>query len=82
MDFEKIQDNLIASLKKNIKKPLVSRNIMTFPVKVVDENDSIAYTGELLKKYGHSGIPIVNTAGALTGIITRKDIDRAIKHGL
>jgi tRNA nucleotidyltransferase (CCA-adding enzyme) len=81
-DFERIQDNLIASLKKNIKKPLVSRNIMTFPVKVIDENDSILYAGELLKKYGHSGIPIVNTSGTLTGIITRKDIDRAIKHGL
>lgn len=80
--FEKIQQILTASLKKNIKKPLVSKNIMTFPVKVVDENDSIAYTGELLKKYGHSGIPIVNSAGALMGIITRKDIDRAIKHGL
>jgi tRNA nucleotidyltransferase (CCA-adding enzyme) len=82
IDFEKIQNILTASLKKNIKNPLVSKNIMTFPVKVVGENDSIAYTGELLKKYGHSGIPIVNPEGVLTGIITRKDIDRAIKHGL
>jgi len=55
---------------------------MTFPVKVVNENDSISYTGEILKKYGHSGIPIVNAYGALAGIITRKEIDRAIKHGL
>jgi tRNA nucleotidyltransferase (CCA-adding enzyme) len=82
MDFEKIQDALVASIKKNIKKPLVSRDIMTFPVKVVNENDSIVYAGELLKKYGHSGIPILNMEGVLTGVITRKDIDRAIKHGL
>jgi tRNA nucleotidyltransferase (CCA-adding enzyme) len=80
--YDKIQGVLIASLKKNIRKPSVASNIMTFPVKVVGENDSIAYTGELLKKYGHSGIPIVNDTGAITGIITRKDIDRAIKHGL
>ncbi|MHB1348015.1 MAG: CBS domain-containing protein, partial [Candidatus Humimicrobiaceae bacterium] len=82
MDFESIAQILTASLKKNIKKPLVAKNIMTFPVKVVREDDSISYTGELLKKYGHSGIPIINSSGDLTGIITRKDIDRAIKHGL
>ena len=82
MDFKKIRGNLIASLEKNIKKPLTAKDIMTFPVKVINENDSISYTGELLKKYGHSGIPIMNSSGVLTGIITRKDIDRAIKHGL
>ncbi|MHB8278661.1 MAG: CBS domain-containing protein [Candidatus Humimicrobiaceae bacterium] len=81
-DFEKIKDILISSIKKNIKKPIVSKNIMTFPVRVVDEDESIAYTSELLKKYGHSGIPIINAKGILTGIITRKDIDKAIKHGL
>ncbi|MCE5329669.1 CBS domain-containing protein [bacterium] len=81
-DFEKIEKILIDSLKKNIKKPVVSKNIMTFPVRLIEENKSIAYASELLKKYGHSGIPIVNTKGILTGIITRKDIDKAIKHGL
>lgn len=82
MDFEKIQNMLLASIKKNIKKPVVSKNIMTFPVRVIDENVSISYASELLKKYGHSGIPIVNAKGILTGMITRKDIDKAIKHGL
>jgi len=82
INFEKITEILISSLKKNIKQPVVSKNIMTFPVRVINENETIANASNLLKKYGHSGIPIINEEGILTGIITRKDIDKAIKHGL
>lgn len=82
LSFEKIKEMLISSLKKNIKKPLVAKNIMTSPVKVVNENETINNVSNLLKKYGHSGIPIVNSEGLISGIITRKDIDKAIKHGL
>lgn len=81
-DFGKVEKILVDSLKKNIKRPVLSKNIMTFPVKLIEENKSIEYASDLLKKYGHSGIPIVNSEGILTGIITRKDIDKAIKHGL
>jgi tRNA nucleotidyltransferase (CCA-adding enzyme) len=49
---------------------------------VVNEDESIKKVNDKLKKYGHSGIPIVSSTNSLAGIITRKDTDKAIKHGL
>jgi tRNA nucleotidyltransferase (CCA-adding enzyme) len=82
MEFDEIEQKILAALDKNIKKPVLARDIMSYPVRVVNEDESIASVNELLKKYGHSGIPIVDSGNGLVGIITRKDIDKAIKHGL
>ena len=82
MEFIEIEQKILTALGKNIKKPVLAKDIMSYPVKVVSEDESIASVNELLKKYGHSGIPIVDSNSRLAGIITRKDIDKAIKHGL
>ena len=80
--FGKIENMIISSLYKNIKKPVMAKDIMSFPIRVVNEKDSIAAVNGLLQKYGHTGIPIIDSENNLVGIITRKDIDRAVKHGL
>ncbi|MBN1299257.1 MAG: CBS domain-containing protein, partial [Actinobacteria bacterium] len=82
MDFDEIENRIIASLYKYIKKPVLVKDIMSYPIRVVNEDESIFSVNELLKKYGHSGIPIVDAKNNIVGIITRKDVDRAIKHGL
>ncbi len=82
MSMDEIEKKIVDSLKKNIKEPVLAGDVMSYPVKVVGENVSIAEVSRLLKKYGHSGIPIVDSDNNIVGIITRKDIDRAIGHGL
>ncbi len=82
MSFEDIESKLLHSLKKNIKKPILAKDVMSYPVRVVKEDVKISRVDEILKKYGHSGIPIVDKDDNIVGIITRKDIDKAIGHGL
>ena len=82
MAHEVIEKKITSALSRNIGKPVTAKDIMSYPVRVVNEDDSIKNVNEKLKKYGHSGIPIVSSDESLAGIITRKDIDRAIKHGL
>ena len=82
MSFEDIENKVVSSLKKNIKKPVLARDVMSYPVQVVKENLNISHVNEILKKYGHSGIPIVDKKDYLVGIITRKDVDKAMGHGL
>jgi tRNA nucleotidyltransferase (CCA-adding enzyme) len=82
MDYTVIEKKITAALSRNIKKPITARAIMSYPVKVVNEDESIKKVNDKLKKYGHSGIPIVSSTNSLAGIITRKDTDKAIKHGL
>lgn len=82
MGMDEVEKKIVSSLKKNIKEPVLAGDVMSYPVKVVGENVSIAEVSGMLKKYGHSGIPIVDNDNNIVGIITRKDIDRAIGHGL
>ncbi len=82
LDFKEIEERITRSLKKNIKKPALAADIMSFPVRTVSQEQSIREVDRILKTFGHSGIPIVDKNGELAGIITRKDVDKAIKHGL
>jgi len=82
IDIGKIEDRIRRSLKKNIEKPLLASDIMSYPVKTITHNASIKQVDKILKTFGHSGIPIVDNDGHLTGIITRKEVDKAVKHGL
>jgi tRNA nucleotidyltransferase (CCA-adding enzyme) len=80
--FEDIEKKVINSLKKNIDKPLLAKDIMSYPVRTISLDHSMKQVDRMLKKFGHSGVPIVGKTGLLVGIITRKDVDKAIKHGL
>ena len=80
--FAEIENKIISSLYRHVKKPLLAKDIMSYPIRVINEDESISSANDFLKKYGHSGIPIVDGKKNLAGIITRKDVDRAMKHGL
>ena len=82
---EKIDDVLVR-LKKEIElkvaKPHLVKDIMSFPVITVTPETTIAEVGELLLKYGHTGVPVVDDNKQLQGVISRRDVDKALKHGL
>jgi len=77
--------SVILSLKKeilqNVQKPSLVKDIMSYPVKTVSPDTTIGEVSELLLKYGHTGLPVVKD-NILFGIISRRDVDKALKHGL
>jgi len=82
LTFEDIRKKIIDSIKKNTKTPATAKDIMTFPVRIASEEETILQISKILNTYGHSGVPILDANKKLSGVITRKDIDKAIKHGL
>ncbi|UWG98777.1 CBS domain-containing protein [Dehalobacter sp. DCM] len=62
-------------------RPNTVRDIMSYPVKTVHPETSIEEVSEMLLKYGHTGLPVVQEQ-KLVGIISRRDVDKAYKHGL
>ncbi|NLM20453.1 MAG: CBS domain-containing protein [Peptococcaceae bacterium] len=79
-------DSVLTQLKNEIRsrvtKPYLIKDIMSFPVKTVSPDTSIAEVGELLLKYGYTGVPVVDNKEQLKGVISRRDVDKALKHGL
>ncbi|MDZ7705154.1 MAG: CBS domain-containing protein [Trueperaceae bacterium] len=63
--------------------PLQSaRALMSTPLRTIRADTSLADAQATLLRYGHNGAPVVDDSGALVGVISRRDLDRALRHGL
>jgi tRNA nucleotidyltransferase (CCA-adding enzyme) len=56
-------------------------DIMSRPVRFVDADTPVTEALVTAQRYDHSGI-CVNEAEDLVGIVTRRDLDKAMRHGL
>lgn len=80
-DAEKVMRQLKSEIHKNVGKPNLIRDIMSYPVKTISPLTKMENAGEMLLKYGHTGVPVVEE-NKLVGVISRRDVDKALKHGL
>ncbi|MFA6808713.1 MAG: CBS domain-containing protein, partial [Eubacteriales bacterium] len=74
-------EKLKEEIQLRIKEQNIVRDIMSYPVKTVSEDAKMEDVGKLLLRYGHTGFPVVNNE-KLVGVISRRDVDKALKHNL
>ncbi len=48
----------------------------------VRENDSVRNAGLMIKSTGHRGFPVLDEKGSLVGMVTRKDINKALADNI
>jgi len=76
-----ILEQLRAAIQSRAKRPYLVRDMMSYPVKTVSPDTKLGEVEQILLRYGHTGMP-VTVDDRLVGIISRRDVDKAIKHGL
>ncbi|MFD2705075.1 CBS domain-containing protein [Salibacterium lacus] len=69
-------------LGQSISSPVTAEAIMSAPVKTITEDVRVDEAKKRLIYYGHNGFPVVDTNDELIGIISRRDIDKAVQHHL
>lgn len=79
-DLEKIVHDLVNALKE-IPSPMLAKDLMSRPVKTIGQDTKIEEASNLMLRYGHTGFPVVD-GDQLVGIISRRDVDKAIHHKL
>ena len=80
--LEEARRQLIEVLRTRVK-PLVTVNqIMSYGVHTLAENATVSEAGDMMRRYGHEGFPVVDGRGRIVGILTRREIDRALHHHL
>lgn len=70
-----------AALPGAVRKPLTAVDIMSHPPRFVEAEDTVAHAMVLCQQHRQSGM-LVGKPRALSGIVTREDLDKAIGHEL
>lgn len=68
-------------LKHIILPALTAKDMMSTPVRVIAPDTTIETASKMLYRYGHTGFPVVEN-DRITGIISRRDVDKALHHQL
>jgi len=76
-----VRARLLAALEEQVEPPVLVREIMSTNVHTLKLDMSVQEAARLMRRYGHEGFPVVD-GERLVGILTRRDIDRALHHGL
>ncbi len=80
-EISDILKKLRIGLQSRAIRPHLVRDMMSHPVKTVTPETLLGEVEQILLRYGHTGVP-VTVDNCLVGIISRRDVDKAIKHGL
>lgn len=78
---EKVTAKLLLLLQEHVRPPLSAADIMSSPVKTLAPETTIAEAGRIMLRYGHTGLPVVK-GQQVTGVISRRDVEKATHHGL
>jgi len=73
---------LVYQFQEQIPQPLSALELMSSPVRTIRPDTTVGEAQRILLRYGHSGLSVVDEQDQLIGIISRRDIDLALHHGL
>jgi tRNA nucleotidyltransferase (CCA-adding enzyme) len=74
-------EGLLAQLAKSNLGARTAGEIMSRPVRLIDADTPVTDALVTAQRYGHSGI-CVRHEGRVVGIVARRDLDKALRHGL
>ncbi len=70
-------------LREHIRPAVTVADIMSHGVRTLSPTTTVAQVDTEMRRYGFEGFPVVDPeSGALLGIVTRRQVDRALHHGL
>ncbi|MFN2303616.1 MAG: CBS domain-containing protein [Anaerolineales bacterium] len=74
-------DDLVQALYKHVKPAFTVARIMSKDPLILSPETSVKEAHRLMQRYGYEGYPVVKN-GNIVGLLNRREVDRAISHGL
>lgn len=72
---------VLDALERHFRAECTAREVMSYPVRTITPEASIAEARRRMIRYGHSGL-VVMEGKRLVGVVTRRDVDKARHHQL
>lgn len=73
---------VLTALSRHAAPTIRAQDLMSTPVKSLPQSATVSDAVEKLLLFGHNGMPVVDGAGRVVGVVSRRDLDRALRHGL
>ncbi len=80
--FGEVKADILRVLKEELQPNIYAKDIMSFPVKTVFQEEKVTDVLKKLKKLGYKGAPVLDDGGELVGIVTLGNIKKAIIHNM
>lgn len=77
----KVINKIKSELKSSFIPVLKAKHVMSSPVRTILSNETVQRAYEIMYQTGHSGLPVIEN-NKLVGMVTKKDVEKAMKHGL
>jgi len=81
VDLAQIHKQLLEVLDQHVRPSTTVGQIMSYGVRTLAPTDTVAEAATVMARYGHEGFPVVED-GAIIGVLTRGEIDKALHHKL
>jgi tRNA nucleotidyltransferase (CCA-adding enzyme) len=78
---KEVVPRLREALLAEVSPPMKAADIASSPVRSISPETTMAEAGRVMATWGHGGLPVLD-GETLVGLVTRKDVDKAARHGL
>ncbi len=80
-ELDDVHRRLLAELKTRVQPAATVRQIMSHRVRTLSPRQTIADAAEMMTRYGFEGFPVAD-GDKIVGVLTRREVDRAMHHRL
>jgi len=80
-DVASVKNELLAVLAHAVQPRVTAGGLMSYPVRTITPETPVEEASKLMLRYGHGGLTVVQEE-QVVGMISRRDVDRALHHGL
>jgi len=81
MGLMEAQTQLVKVLKEMVRPKRIARDMMVYPVKTIEAEQTLEEAGEILTRYNLSTLPVLHEEKVI-GLISQQVVEKAIHHGL
>jgi tRNA nucleotidyltransferase (CCA-adding enzyme) len=81
VNLSQIRGQLLDTLHLHVRPSTTVGQIMSHGVRTLAPTDTVTEAAAVMTRYGHEGFPVVEN-GEIVGVLTRREIDKALHHKL
>jgi tRNA nucleotidyltransferase (CCA-adding enzyme) len=79
---DQVMPIVAAALHANLRPAAAAADLMTTRVHTLDLDATVGQAALLQAKSGHSALPVIDANRVVRGLVGRRELDRAMRHGL